>query len=87
MECHERALRDPVAHVCVARAVAAELLAGWGIRATVVPNGVDAARCARAASSGRAAAARRCEWRCRLGGGPLVLTVDGVVFLQETAAA
>ena len=28
--CHERAITDPYAHVCVSAAVAAELLAGWG---------------------------------------------------------
>ncbi len=64
--------------MCVSRAVAEELHAGWGIRATVIPNGVDAARFTRAASSSPAAAARRREWRRRLGGGPLVLTVGGV---------
>lgn len=40
--CHERALRRPRAHVCVSTAVAAELAEGWGIMATVIPNGVDA---------------------------------------------
>jgi glycosyltransferase-like protein len=42
--CHERAIVRPYAHVCVSAAVAAELRAGWGIEATVIPNGVDAAR-------------------------------------------
>ncbi|WP_020661183.1 MSMEG_0565 family glycosyltransferase [Amycolatopsis benzoatilytica] len=40
-DCHERAIRRPYAHVCVSTAVARELRAGWGIEATVIPNGVD----------------------------------------------
>ena len=50
--CHERAIVEPYAHVCVSAAVAAELEAGWGITATVIPNGVDAARFAAAAEPG-----------------------------------
>jgi glycosyltransferase-like protein len=46
--CHERALVRPYAHVTVSSAVATELAAGWGITATVIPNGVDAARFATA---------------------------------------
>jgi glycosyltransferase-like protein len=47
--CHERAIRRPYAHVCVSAAVAGELRDGWGIKATVIPNGVDYQRfaCAR----------------------------------------
>src|SRR4029453_18882961 len=59
--CHERALVTPSAHVCVSAAVAAELRDGWGIEATVIPNGVDAARFAAAAGS--------TVWRGRRGGG------------------
>jgi len=47
--CHERAIVVPLAHICVSAAVAAEVEAGWGIRATVIPNGVDASRFAFAA--------------------------------------
>ena len=54
--CHERALRTPRAHVWVSAAVAGELLAGWGITATVIPNGVDAPRFSRAAGPAGAAA-------------------------------
>ena len=68
--CHERAITGPVAHVCVSAAVAAELRAGWGITATVIPNGVDAARFA------DVPAAARARWRSRLG--PYVLTVGGI---------
>ncbi|GAA3266647.1 MSMEG_0565 family glycosyltransferase [Dactylosporangium vinaceum] len=46
--CHERAITRPYAHVTVSAAVAAELRDGWGITATVIPNGVDADRFAAA---------------------------------------
>jgi glycosyltransferase-like protein len=42
--CHERAIVDPAAHVCVSAAVAAEVRAGWGIDPVVIPNGVEAGR-------------------------------------------
>lgn len=72
--CHERAIVEPYAHICVSTAVAAELRAGWGLEATVIPNGVDAARFAAAAGPGQAAA--REKWRARLG--RYVLTVGGI---------
>jgi glycosyltransferase-like protein len=46
--CHERAIVQPYAHVCVSAAVAAEVTAGWGLRPAVIPNGVEAARFAAA---------------------------------------
>ncbi|WP_433087823.1 MSMEG_0565 family glycosyltransferase [Dactylosporangium sp. CA-052675] len=46
--CHERAIVRPQAHITVSSTVAAQLRAGWGIAATVIPNGVDAARFAAA---------------------------------------
>lgn len=49
--CHERAIVEPFAHLCVSAAVAAELLTGWGLKATVIANGVDAARFAAAGPS------------------------------------
>jgi glycosyltransferase-like protein len=70
--CHERAIVAPFAHVCVSAAVAAELERGWGIRATVIPNGVDARRFALAAEDD--AALRR--WRSTLG--RYVLAVGGI---------
>ncbi|WCO66927.1 MSMEG_0565 family glycosyltransferase [Iamia majanohamensis] len=76
--CHERALVEPRAHVCVSAAVAAELAEGWGLAATVIPNGVDADRFARAASGDAAAAAARRRWRDQLPGSPLVLAVGGI---------
>ncbi|MDQ7908186.1 MSMEG_0565 family glycosyltransferase [Phytohabitans sp. ZYX-F-186] len=75
-ECHERAIVTPYAHVCVSAAVAAELRAGWGIAATVIPNGVDAARFATAAGPSPDAVAARAAWRERLG--RYVLTVGGI---------
>lgn len=72
--CHERAIVRPYAHVCVSAAVASELLEGWGIKATVIPNGVDAARFA--AAAGPAGAAARAAWRARLG--RYVLAVGGI---------
>ncbi|WP_169946565.1 MSMEG_0565 family glycosyltransferase [Microbispora sp. H11081] len=68
--CHERAIVTPYAHVCVSEAVAAELAAGWGIRAAVIPNGVAYERFASAdpVATGM--------WRRRLG--TYVLTVGGI---------
>jgi glycosyltransferase-like protein len=67
--CHERALLQPYAHVCVSSAVAAELADGWGITATVIPNGVEAERFG---------AAARDEDRWRGQYGRYVLTVGGI---------
>lgn len=69
--CHERALVTPRAHVCVSHAVADELLAGWGIRAMVIPNGVDAERFAAVPTEDRD------RWREAVGG-PYVLSVGGI---------
>lgn len=43
-ECHEKAIVEPYARICVSAAVAAEVQAGWGFAPTVIPNGVDAQR-------------------------------------------
>ena len=76
--CHERAIVTPVAHVCVSRAVAGELAAGWGLTATVIPNGVEAGRFERAASAAPDAVAARARWREAIGEGPVVLAVGGI---------
>ncbi|MFF6989077.1 MSMEG_0565 family glycosyltransferase [Streptomyces sp. NPDC010273] len=68
--CHERAIVDPYAHICVSAAVAGELAAGWGIEAQVIPNGVAYDRFAATAPAAQA------SWRSRLG--PYVLTVGGI---------
>ncbi len=70
--CHERAIVRPSAHVCVSAAVAGELRAGWGIEATVIPNGVDAA----AFGAGAADVAGRAAWAGRVG--RYVLAVGGI---------
>ena len=70
--CHERAIVEPAAHVCVSAAVAAELHAGWGLSATVIPNGVDAARFAVAALDSAALD------RVRSAHGRYVLSVGGI---------
>jgi glycosyltransferase-like protein len=74
--CHERAIVKPFAHLCVSAAVASELNAGWGIEATVIPNGVFSARFAAAASRTPEAVAGRAAWVRRLG--RYILTVGGI---------
>jgi len=68
--CHERAITAPYAHVCVSSTVAGELAEGWGIKATVIPNGVAYERFATADPAARE------SWRTRLG--TYVLTVGGI---------
>jgi glycosyltransferase-like protein len=72
--CHERAIVQPRALVCVSAAVAGEVAAGWDRTATVIPNGVDAARFA--AAAGPAGESGRRRWREQLG--PYVLAVGGI---------
>ena len=72
--CHERAIVQPYAHICVSAAVAQELSDGWGLKATVIPNGVDARRFATAA--GPDSAHLRSAWRDRLG--RYILAVGGI---------
>ncbi len=72
--CHDRAVVEPTGHVCVSVAVADEVQERYGVAATVIPNGVDAARFERAAGPDGSAA--REEWRDRLG--DYVLAVGGI---------
>jgi glycosyltransferase-like protein len=74
--CHERALVMPYAHVCVSAAVASELRQGWGLEATIIPNGVDSERFAAAAASTTTATAARASWQDRFG--RYVITVGGI---------
>ncbi|WP_445262939.1 MSMEG_0565 family glycosyltransferase [Pseudokineococcus sp. 1T1Z-3] len=74
--CHDAAVVEPVARVCVSAAVAAEVEAGYGLRPTVIPGGVDAARFAAAAGQDPGAAAARDAWTQRLG--RYVLALGGV---------
>ncbi|SNT49564.1 MSMEG_0565 family glycosyltransferase [Rhodococcoides kyotonense] len=68
--CHERAVTEPYARICVSAAVAEEVRQGWGLEPTVIPNGVDAQRFEAAAASGSTA------WRQKLG--RYVLAVGGI---------
>lgn len=70
--CHERAVVEPVARVCVSQAVADEVSTGWGLRPVVIPNGVDADRFGAGA---RDAEGRR-RWADKLG--PYVLALGGI---------
>ncbi|MGU3436143.1 MSMEG_0565 family glycosyltransferase [Actinomycetes bacterium M1A6_2h] len=69
-ECHEKAIVEPYARICVSRAVADEVRDGWGYEPTVIPNGVDAHRF----STVPAPDATR--WRERFG--TYVLAVGGI---------
>ena len=75
-ECHEKAVVEPYARICVSDAVAAEVRAGWGLSPTVIPNGVAAQRFAAAATDTPVAEARRAGWRRQLG--RYVLAVGGI---------
>lgn len=68
--CHERAIVEPHAHLCVSQSVADELAQGWGLKAEVIPNGVAYERFATTASADRA------RWKHRLG--RYVLSVGGI---------
>lgn len=68
--CHERAVTDPYARICVSAAVAEEVRQGWGFEPTVIPNGVDSARFETAAQSGRT------DWADTFG--RYVLAVGGI---------
>ncbi|MFN8075208.1 MAG: MSMEG_0565 family glycosyltransferase [Kineosporiaceae bacterium] len=70
--CHERAVVEPSALVCVSASVAGEVASGWGREAAVIPNGVDAARFA----AGAADTAARAGWAARLG--DYVLALGGI---------
>ena len=72
--CHDRAVVEPAAHICVSESVALEVRAGYGVEATVIPNGVDATRFERAAGSDGAEARER--WTGKLG--PYVLALGGI---------
>ncbi|WP_375423996.1 MSMEG_0565 family glycosyltransferase [uncultured Friedmanniella sp.] len=71
--CHERAVVEPFARICVSAAVAREVEQGWGLRPTVIGNGVEAQRFnAAAADQGGQAA-----WRAEIGAAYL-LAVGGI---------
>ncbi|MGV9863380.1 MSMEG_0565 family glycosyltransferase [Rhodococcus koreensis] len=70
--CHEHAIVEPYARICVSQAVADEVRDGWGYAPTVIPNGVDAARFEKAAND----EAGRRRWARELG--DYVLAVGGI---------
>ena len=71
-ECHEKAVVEPYARICVSAAVAADVTAGWGLHPTVIPNGVRADRYVAAVAD--VDGQRR--WQQKLG--PYVLAVGGI---------
>lgn len=75
-DCHEKAINDPVARICVSQAVATEVHAGWGYSPVVIPNGVDADRFSRAAGTSVEALNNRRYWQQKLG--HYVLAVGGI---------
>ncbi|MCD1270016.1 MSMEG_0565 family glycosyltransferase [Microbacterium sp. MEC084] len=70
VECHERAVREPIARLCVSAAVAGEVREQYGLGATVIPNGVDFTRFAGVPADDRGV------WSARLG--RYVLAVGGI---------
>lgn len=75
-ECHEKAVVEPYARICVSASVAAEVSAGWGLHPAVIPNGVRAQRFIDAAADSPEARNRRDGWHRRLG--RYVLAVGGI---------
>ncbi|MDQ1129201.1 MSMEG_0565 family glycosyltransferase [Microbacterium sp. SORGH_AS_0888] len=74
VECHDRAVTEPFARLCVSHAVAREVEDAYGVRPTVIPNGVDSERFALAA--GPEGEAGRSRWRGRLG--DYILALGGI---------
>ncbi len=68
--CHERAVTEPYARICVSAAVAGEVRRGWGLNPTVIPNGVESARFEAASVGGGD------RWRRKFG--QYVLAVGGI---------
>lgn len=76
VDCHEKAIATPYAHVCVSHAVADEVRSGWGLTPTVIPNGVDFDRFAAASGTDPGSVGARERWSVRLG--RYVLAVGGI---------
>ena len=76
VDCHEKAVVNPYARICVSRAVADEVEHGWGFTPTVIPNGVAYERFADAASDSPTSVEARRRWTDQLG--DYVLAVGGI---------
>lgn len=79
VECHDHAVNDPHARLCVSEAVARQVEEKYGVRPAVITNGVDADRFAHAADatpSDSHVAARREAFVAELG--PYVLALGGI---------
>lgn len=74
VECHDRAITEPIARLCVSQAVAQEVEEAYGVKPTVIPNGIDSNRF-RAAAGPRGQAGRG-KWREQLG--DYVLALGGI---------
>ena len=74
VECHDKAITEPIARLCVSHAVAHEVEETFGLLPTVIPNGVDSRRFAAAASP--TGASGRARWREQLG--DYVLALGGI---------
>lgn len=74
VQCHHRAVMEPIARICVSAAVAAEVSAEFGLNPTVISNGVDAGRFTSAA--GPHGEAQRARWTSTLGS--YVLALGGI---------
>ncbi|KQR21616.1 MSMEG_0565 family glycosyltransferase [Microbacterium sp. Leaf151] len=72
--CHDRAVIEPVARLCVSRAVSREVEQAYGVRPEVIANGVDAERFGGASEPSAAGARER--WRTQLG--DYVLALGGI---------
>ena len=72
--CHDRAVIEPVARLCVSQAVSREVEQAYGVHPEVIANGVDAERFG--VASGPTAAGARESWRARLG--DYVLALGGI---------
>ena len=76
VDCHEKAVVNPYARICVSRAVADEVEQGWDLHPTVIPNGVAYERFASAASDSPESLEARRRWSDQLG--DYVLAVGGI---------
>lgn len=72
--CHDRAVIEPVARLCVSHAVAREVERDYGVRPAVIANGVDAERFG--AAAGVDGDAGRARWVSQLG--DYILALGGI---------